>query len=112
MNPDRPKVSFTFPYRWLNEDREFFQQNLTACINKGGLNVPMHSRLQQNFISQYAVVLKYHSYQPVKINLTKKQLETLLKPTFPGATCVYYETFFVQANSPDILPTLEMEIFY
>lgn len=119
----RPKVSFTFPYRWINdpEDRKFLGQNLINCIRKGGLKEIYQSpsgtdqyfeQFGNRFISQYAVVLKYHSYQPVKIKLTKAQLEGFLKPFFTDAKLVQFQTFFVQTNNPTALPVMEMELYY
>lgn len=77
-----------------------------------GLNAPMHPRLMGGFINAYYARLKYHAYQPVKVNLTKAQLEKILKPVFPGAKCVEMETFFVQGTSKTALPVMELEIYY
>ena len=117
-----PKVSFTFPLRWLNdpEDRKYLGQNLVNSIRKGGLKQiyqvspadPYFQQFGNSFINSYAVVLKYHAYQPIKVKLTAKQLEPLLKPFFNEARLASYQTFFVQTNNPTALPVLEMEIYY
>ena len=100
MNPSEPKISFTFPYRWLTdeEDKKFLSENLIQSIRKQSpRSLPVHPRLATGPISAYAVVLKYRSYQPVKIPLTQQKMEKLLKPYFTFAKCVSFETFFGQA---------------
>lgn len=118
----KPKVSFTFPYRWLNdpEDRKYLGDNLIRQINNGGLKQIFQgsptdtyfAQFGQVFVPAYSIVLKYHCYQPVKIKLTQKQLELYLKDVFPGSRLVSFQTFFVQTYDPSALPVMEMEIFY
>src|SRR6185436_14673015 len=118
----KPKVSFTFPYRWINdpEDRKYLGQNLIQQIKRSGLKQVYQSSgtdpyLQQHgnpFVFAYQAILKYHCYQPVKIKLTQTQLETYLKPFFGTAKCAAYNTFFVQTNNPPALPVMELELYY
>lgn len=114
MNSDRPKISFTFPYRWLTdkEDRNFLEENLLKLARINGLYETYHSKLMTGFVGAYGVILKYHAYQPVKIPLTEKQVATIFKKLFPAAKLVSYETFFVQGTSRTSLPVIEIEIYY
>src|SRR5262245_4706310 len=122
MNSD-PRISFTFPYRWLTdpEDRKYLGPNLIRNIQKGGLKQVMSSSASdkyyaqhgpQAFIPAYAVVIKTHAYQPVKIKLTQAQLQTLLKPVFGISPLASFQTFFVQTSNQTALPVMEMEVYY
>lgn len=116
------RVSFLFPYRWIDgiEDRKFLKQNLERMIRKGSLSNVFQSSATDKYFAQnnlsfipaYFVRLKYHSYQPVPIKLTKAQLQTTLKDVYPGAKCVGFEPFFIQSSSQTALPLMEMEIYY
>lgn len=114
MNPTLPKISFTFPYRWLTdeEDKKYLVENLRNQAKRSGLNLPMHERLLPQFINQYAVVLKYHAFQPVKVNLAKVTIEKAFSELIPGAKLLSYNTFFVQKTQNKGLPVMEMEIYY
>lgn len=117
----RLQVSFTFPYRWLDnpEDRKYLADNLQKAIRKGGLHEVYQTSASDryfadvggNFIDNYFVRLKYHAYQPVKIDLTKTQLAKYLKPVFPNSRLIGFEPFFVQSNHGG-LPIMEMEVYY
>jgi hypothetical protein len=111
---NKPKISFTFPYRWLTEeeDRKFLAKNLINLARKSGLNLPMHERLLPDFINQYAVLLKYHAYQPVPVNITQKELEKIFKELIPGAKLVSFQKFFIQKPSDEGLPVMELEMYY
>lgn len=121
MPAPRLQVSFIFPYRWIDdvEDRKHLSANLIKSINKGTLKQVYQSSstdryfadASNNFISTYMVRLKTHAYQPVKIKLTKSQLEKALQPAFPQAKLVAFETFFVQ-NGNGGLPMMELELYY
>jgi hypothetical protein len=113
-SPNKPKISFTFPYRWLTdeEDRQYLAKNLVNLAQKSGLNVPMHERLLPQFIYQYAVLLKYHAYQPVPINLTQKELEKIFKELLPGSKLVSFQKFFIQKPNDEGLPVMELELYY
>lgn len=106
------QISFTFPYRWLNEDKEFLDQNLSKMANSGRTSVPMHSKLMKGYTPSYVAVLKYHAYQPVKIPLTKTRLQKALKGAMGNAICVEFETFFVQTNNKTSLPVMELQLFW
>ncbi len=112
--PGKPQISFTFPYRWLTDEdsRPFLAKNLSNMARKSGLIVPMHEKLLPNFIGQYAVVLKYHAYQPVPVNLTQKEIEKIFKDLIPGAKCVGFQKFFVQKPVDEGLPVMELEMYY
>lgn len=117
-----PQVSFTFPYRWINnpEDRKYLGENLKRQIQKSGLKQIYQTSGTDRyfaqhgnpFVSNYAAVLKYHAFQPVRIKLTKNQLEEYLKDIFPQAKLVSYQPFFVQTSNPSALPIMELEIYY
>jgi len=106
------KIAFTFPYRWLvdAEDKKFLNENLVRMANKNKL---IDNKLpNQSIIQAYAAVLQYHAYEPVKIPLTKNQIEKAFKKVFPGAKCIDYKKFFVQTQSSTALPVMELQIFY
>jgi hypothetical protein len=63
--------------------------------------LPMHERLLPEFINQYAVLLKYHAYQPVPVNMTQKELEKIFKELIPGAKLVSFQKFFIQKPSDE-----------
>lgn len=117
-----PQISFTFPYRWINdpEDRKYLGENFKRQIQKSGLkqiyqSSPTDKYFAQHgnsFVSSYAAVLKYHAFQPVKIKLTKNQLEEYLKDIFPEGKLVSYQPFFVQTSNPSALLIMELEIYY
>lgn len=115
------KVAFTFPLSWINdtEQRKYLSENLARLIKKGSVkNVYQTSATdkyfasQQSFITGYYVRLKYHAYQPVKIKMTQSQMGSYLKPIYPNAKCIGFDTFFIQAASPTQNPFLECEIYY
>ena len=114
------QTSFTFPYRWLAnpEDRKYISENFVNAIKKSGLKAVYGSgdkyaaELSTQFTTAYLARLKTHAYQPAKVNLTQKQLQTYLKPFFGEARCMGFDTFFVQTNNPTALPVMEMELFY
>lgn len=107
-----PQVSFTFPYRWLNEDKEFLGENLSNMVMRNYRSVPMHPRLQKGFVPSYYAVVRYHAYQPVKVPLTKAGLQKALKKAMGGAVCAEYETFFVQTSNKTSLPVMELQLFW
>lgn len=108
----KPKISFTFPYRWLTEEREFLPQRLLDSARKGGMNNPMHDRLMFGPVLAYVAILKTHAYKPVKATLTKSVIEKALKPMFTVGRCANMESFFVQTYSPSLLPVMELEIYF
>lgn len=121
MQPGKPKISFTFPYRWINDpkDKPYLSQNWAAQIKKGGLQEIYQTSMtdgwfaaNQRFVQGYYVVLKYHAFQPVKIKLKKEDVEEALKTFFPDSKCVGFQTFFVQKPSNQGLPVMELEIYY
>lgn len=120
MAGSRPKISFTFPYRWIDDpsERQHLEKRIKDSLKKGGLTALFGSGDNKYYMEQlrpvvaYWVVLKYHAYQPIKINLTQKELAKIFKDVFPGGTLVQYQTFFVQTYTPTGLPVLEMEVFY
>lgn len=121
MNP-RPRLrsSFVFPYRWLSdpEDRKFFGENIIKNLNPGKLkeiystsaNDPYFNDFAQPYVQVYYVRIKTHAYQPVKVDLTKAQMQTYLKDAFPGAKCGGVEMFFVQGSNQQ--PMMEFELYY
>lgn len=113
MQTQKPRISFTFPYRWINdpEDRKYLDENLLKEVRGGSQYAVMHANLPMPTANAYIVHLKYYAYQPVKIKLTKKEIEKILKPFFGNAPCAAFETFFVQKPRPG-LPVMEMEIYF
>lgn len=107
-----PQVSFIFPYRWLNEDKEFLGENLSNMVMKNYRSAPMHPKLQRGYTPSYVAVIKYHAYQPVKVPLTKAALQKALKKAMGNAVCVEYETFFVQTTNKTSLPVMELQLFF
>lgn len=113
---NKPDISFTFPIRWINdpEDRKFLKKNLEKMIaGKAKLKAPHHPDLPfKQPMGTYKVRIRQHAWQPEKIKLTQKQLEKLLEDVYPGQKLIYFDTFFVQKNQRESLPTLEMQIFF
>ena len=112
MAERKPRISFNFPYRWLVEEKEFLGKRLVDQAKRSSLSQIYHPDLDPGPPLSYQVVLKYHSYQPVKVPITQKQVEKFLKDLFPSGRCVSFQTFFVQTNSPTMLPVMEFEIYY
>lgn len=108
-----PKVSFTFPIRWLkDQERKYLLKNLVRQIRGNVSSIPMHERLVTGLPSVYSILMRVHAYQPVRVNLKKEELEELLKDVYPGAKMVGFEKFFVQRTNSSLLPVIEMQIFY
>jgi len=107
-----PNISFTFPFRWLKEDREFLKENILRSIGRGINKNPMHDKLQTGLVPAYIVRLNQHAIKPLSYKLTKKEVEDILKSVFPGAKCVDLTKRFVQIESTTSLPVMEMQIFH
>ena len=110
----RLKINFIFPFRWLKEDRKFLKQNLERMIPGSRHQNPSHPILMQDQpqVVNYMVRFKQHSFQPKVYKMDKETINEVLKDVFPGATCTYFEKFFVQKNQDAGLPVMEMEIYY
>jgi hypothetical protein len=108
----KPKINFTFPFRWLKEDKEFLQKNLERNLGHGLNKNPMHPMLMSNTPNTYFIRLKQHAYQPKPYKITKEELQEMMSGYFMGARCVGLEKFFVQTSSLTALPVMEMEIYF
>lgn len=115
----KPKISFTFPYRWLKEDREFLYKNLERMADGGTNKFVMNDALKAAMQNQgmfgpvaYFVRIKTHAYQPVSFTFTAKDAEKAFKNVLPHAKCTGVEKFFVQAKSQTSLPVMECELYY
>lgn len=108
----KPRITFTFPIRWLNEDREFLGENLVRSVKRAQSSAPVHPRLMMSPVQGYWVILRCHAYNPQKIKLTQQQLEKYLKPMYPYGHCMLLEHKFVQEDSPTLLPVMELQILY
>lgn len=108
------RYNFTFPFRWLKEDRKYLKKNLTKNLPRGGNRLPMSQTLldDEPSVYSYGVRLKQHAYQPKGYVMTKEDLTELLDDVFPDAKCRVFEKFFVQKASNTGLPIMEMEVFY
>ena len=114
--------SAIFPYRWLTEpeDRKFLAKNLSRAIRNSGLkevlatssNDAYYADTAEQLVTTYVGRIKYHAFQPVPIPLTAKQLQLALKEAFPYGKCLGMDTFFVQGSDPQVLPVMELEIYY
>lgn len=107
-----PRISFTFPYRWLKEDRKFLKKNIEAAVVKGSNFNPMHARLTLGMPNAYIARLKQHAYQPKTYRMTKEEMQELLEKSMMNAKCIELEKLFVQTDSRTSLPVMELEIFY
>jgi len=103
-----PDISFTFPYRWLKE-KEYLVKNLKRQVEGGESKISFHERLNKPK-SSYQIVLKCHAWQPVRI--PKKEIEEAMKQVFPTLQFGGFSSFFVQKNNPNVLPVLEMEVYF
>lgn len=108
------RYNFTFPFRWLKEDKKFFKKNITRNLPLYRNKVIMSQVLMDDEpqVISYGVRLKQHAYQPKAYSITKEEMTEILADVFPDAQCRVCEKFFVQKNSPSGLPIMEMEIFY
>ena len=108
------RFNFTFPYRWLKEDRQFLKKNLERQLPRFANQNPAHSVLIEDRpqVVAYSVRLKQHAYQPQTYKMDVKEMSELLADTFPGASCRYFEKFFVQKSEPGGLPVMEIEIYF
>jgi hypothetical protein len=116
-----PRISFTFPIRWLKdpEDRKFLHENLARQAgggrNKNVMNAALADAMSsqgQGLIMAYQVVLKTHAYQPVTYKFNEKDAEKAFKDVLPGARCMSLTKFFVQTSDLSALPVMEIEVYY
>mgnify|MGYP006931607728 CR=1 FL=1 len=113
MADNYPQVGFTFPYRWLNEDIEFLDKNLSNMVLKSRTSVPMHPKLQKGYSPSYYAILKFHAYKPWKKEpLSKTRLQKALKQAMGGAICSDLQIMFVQTQNPTSLPVMELQLFF
>ncbi len=109
MAEQNPRISFTFPYRWLTENRDFFGENIersiTHDVGKDGL------RILESVLS-YRVEIFYENEKPIPIPLTKPQTQTLLKNMLPNARCLSIDTTYAQARDRDSLPLMDFRIYF
>lgn len=108
------RYNFTFPFRWLKEDRKYLKKNLTKSVPLHNNKEIMHRTLMDDEppVYSYGVRLTTHAYQPKPYKMTKEEMTELLSDVFPDAKCRAFEKYFKQINSRTILPKMEMEIYY
>lgn len=108
------RYNFTFPFRWLKEDRKFLKQNFQRSLPLHSNRAVMHQTLLNDEppVMSYGVRIKQHSYQPKPYKMDKDELSELFADVFPNAKCAVFEKFFVQKSEPSGLPLMEIEIYY
>lgn len=108
------RYNFTFPFRWLKEDRKFFKKNLERRFPVSKNKLSMHQALLDDEppVYSYGVRFKQHAYQPKSYVMTKEELTDVLQDVFPNARCMAFEKFFVQKSTDSGLPIMELELFY
>lgn len=108
------RYNFTFPFRWLKEDKKFLKKNLTKQLpSKSNKQIMSQSLLndEPQFIA-YGVRLNQYSWQPKPYKMDKEEMSEALSDVFPFARCVQFEKFFKQKSSDEGLPVMEIEIYY
>lgn len=108
------RYNFTFPFRWLKEDRKYLKKNITRNLPFKKNKILMSESLlgDEPTFSAYGVRLKQYAFQPRAYSMTAEEMTEILSGVFPFAKCVQFEKFFVQKASNTGLPVMEMEIFY
>lgn len=118
----KPKISFTFPIRWLKdeEDRKYLHVNLAKMAGGSNnkqivgneLKAALAANNPYNFIPAFTVRIKTHAYRPQSYKFTPQDAQKSFKNILPGAKCMTIDKRFVQTNDPNMLPVMEMEIYY
>lgn len=103
---DKPSVSFVFPVRWLNEDKEYLSQNLKNKIEKS-----LGEGVRLNQILNYYVVLVCNSPEPEKMSLSERDVQKILKTTFPNAKCLELRKEYLQSRSKTKLATIDFKLY-
>ncbi len=108
------RYNFTFPFRWLKEDKKYLKQNLTRNLPLHKNKMTMHQALLDDEppVYSYGVRFKQYAYQPKAYSMTKEEITDILEDVFPNAKCMVFEKFFVQRSSQTGLPVMEIELFY
>lgn len=108
MAIQHPNITFLMPYRWFNEDRAYLGENIRNHVMRevGKDGIPV---LEEKL--SYRVVIGYQYYKPVKINLTKAQVQQMLKPLFPNAKCLSVGESYMQHESEEMLPLCDFRIY-
>lgn len=110
MSTQDPKISFLFPIRWLEEDKEFFPQNVKNMILKE------HGKEAYNILGSvplYRVEVHYQHKEPVHpFPLTKQLAEKALKPFFTFGKCVGVNIKYEQHASQTMLPLCDFRIYF
>lgn len=109
MSNTNPKYSFTFPYRWLKEDKEFLGENIKRqIIRSAGSNY----KDDLMTVLAYKVLIEYHSNKPVNFVFTKAMCQKFLKTVFVNAKCIDVDTEFIQHKSKTMLPIMNFQLFF
>ncbi len=109
MANNDPRVSFTFPYRWLNEDRAFLAENLRMMIVR---DIGKDSVDQLDTVLAYRVLIRYENSKPLTIAFSKPQSQSILKPLFPNARCLSVDAEYEQARDRHSLPLLQFQLYF
>lgn len=110
MQPDKPKINFLFPYRWVKEDKQFLGENLRRQVLKfiGGKD----SLELLETVLAYRIKIYYQYHKPIDITLSKTEIQRYLKEAFPNAKCLSVDTEFNQHRSKSMLPVLDFRIYF
>lgn len=108
MQP-KANVSFIFPYRWLTEDRAFLEENLRRQFIKDWGEDHLY---EVEGIPAYRVNIIYRYKEPVKIDLTKLQIQKAFKKYFPIAKCLSVNVEFAQHKSKTMLPVIDFQMYF
>lgn len=108
----KPKISFTFPFRFLKEDRKYLAKNLVRMVG-GSVNTNVYDSIQvQNLPRVYIVILEQYAYQPKGYKLTKEEITEIFEKVLWKAECVELRKMFVQKSKNQGLPVMNMKIYY
>lgn len=106
--PSSPRISFTFPFRWLNDDKEFLGKNLVRQVTKF---VGADGLEDLKTIQVYKIVIDYHAYEPKTFEVTPKEIQKLLKPVLPYGKCLDVEKRYNWHKSRTMLPLMDLKIY-
>lgn len=105
----KPRVSFLFPYRWLNDDREYLEDNLRRQFIKDWGDVHLY---ELEGIPAYRITVIYYHREPIDIPLTKTFIQKAFRKLFPIGRCLGVNTDFVQKKSKTMLPVLDFQVYF
>jgi hypothetical protein len=104
----KPIISFTFPYRWLVEDKEFLSENLRRMVER---YVGRDGVDELRSLMVYRVHVSYTYREPIQLPLTKTAVQKALRPYMPIARCLDLTLEYKFHKSKTMLPVCEFQMY-